>query len=54
MYLYFYILFKGVSRPTVIRLVEGGSFTYLGLTDYGHTMAEFLVLCGPNSNPNPK
>jgi hypothetical protein len=24
----------------------------LGLiTDYGHTMAEFLILCSPNSNP---
>jgi hypothetical protein len=27
-------------------------------TDYGHTMAKFLTLCGPNSNsnskPNPK
>ena len=21
-------------------------------TDYGHTMAKFLILCGPNSNPN--
>ena len=24
------------------------------LTDYGHTMAKSLILCGPNSNPNPK
>ena len=23
-------------------------------TDYGHTMAQSLILCGPNSNPNPK
>ena len=23
----------------------------LELTDYGHTMANFLILCGPNSNP---
>ena len=23
-------------------------------TDYGHTMAKFLILCGPNSNPDPK
>ena len=22
----------------------------LELTDYGHTMANFLILCGPNSN----
>ena len=22
-------------------------------TDYGHTMAKFLILCGPNSNSNP-
>ena len=21
------------------------------ITDYGHTMAKFLILCGPNSNP---
>ena len=24
------------------------------ITDYGHTKAKFLILCGPNSNPNPK
>jgi hypothetical protein len=23
-------------------------------TDYRHTMAKSLILCGPNSNPNPK
>ena len=23
-------------------------------TDYGHTMAKSLILCGPNWNPNPK
>ena len=23
-------------------------------TNYGHTEAKFLILCGPNSNPNPK
>jgi hypothetical protein len=23
-------------------------------TDYGHTMAKFLILYGPNSNSNPK
>ena len=23
-------------------------------TDYGHTKANSLVLCGSNSNPNPK
>ena len=23
-------------------------------TDYGHTMAKTLILCGPNSNLNPK
>jgi len=23
-------------------------------TDYGHTKAKSLILCGPNSNPNPK
>ena len=23
-------------------------------TDYGHTMAKVLILCGPNSNPNPE
>ena len=23
-------------------------------TDYGHTMAKSLILCGTNSNPNPK
>ena len=23
-------------------------------TDYGHTEAKSLILCGPNSNPNPK
>ena len=23
-------------------------------TDYGHTNAKFLILCDPNSNPNPK
>ena len=23
-------------------------------TDYGHTMATSLILCGLNSNPNPK
>ena len=26
----------------------------LSSTDYGHTMAKSLILCGPNSNPNPK
>ena len=25
----------------------------LSSTDYGHTMAKYLILCGPNSNPNP-
>ena len=25
-----------------------------GSTDYGHTMAKSLILCSPNSNPNPK
>jgi hypothetical protein len=24
------------------------------VTDYGHTMAKSLILCGPNSNLNPK
>ena len=24
------------------------------ITDYGHRMAKSLILCGPNSNPNPK
>ena len=24
------------------------------ITDYGHTMAKSLILCRPNSNPNPK
>ena len=23
-------------------------------TDYGHTKAKSLILCGPNSNPDPK
>ena len=23
-------------------------------TDYGHMKAKFLILCGPNSNSNPK
>ena len=23
-------------------------------TDYGHSIAKFLILCGSNSNPNPK
>ena len=23
-------------------------------TDYGHITVEFLILCSPNSNPNPK
>ena len=23
-------------------------------TEYRHTMAESLILCGPNTNPNPK
>jgi hypothetical protein len=23
------------------------------ITEYGHTMAESLILCGPNSNSNP-
>ena len=23
-------------------------------TDYGHTKAKSLILCSPNSNPNPK
>ena len=23
------------------------------ITDYGHTKAKFLILCGLNSNPNP-
>jgi hypothetical protein len=28
---------------------------WVGLvTDYRHTMAKSLILCGPNSNPNPK
>ena len=24
------------------------------ITDYGHTMAKFLILCSPNTNPNQK
>ena len=24
------------------------------ITDYGHTKAKSLILCGPNSNPHPK
>ena len=24
------------------------------ITDYGHTMAKSLILCDPDSNPNPK
>ena len=27
---------------------------FLKFTDYGHTMAKSLILCGPNVNPNPK
>ena len=23
-------------------------------TEYGHTKPQSLILCGPNSNPNPK
>ena len=26
----------------------------LGDINYGHTKAKSLILCGPNSNPNPK
>ena len=33
-----------VLTPTQIEMI----------TDYGHTMAKSLILCGPNSNPNPK
>ena len=29
-------------------------FVIVPNTDYGHTMAKYLILCGPNSNPNPK
>ena len=36
--------FKGLPPISVL----------LSATDYGHTKAKSLILCDPNSNPNPK
>ena len=36
------------SRLILLHLI------ILCTTDYGHTMAKSLILCGPNSHPNPK
>ena len=35
---------KGIMRDS--------NSTYLPSTDYGHTKAKSLILCGPNPNPN--
>ena len=36
-------------RPSLLPAVHS-----LVISDYGRAMAKSLILCGPNSNPNPK
>ena len=44
-----------ILGPPEKDLKESESMSYVvWSTDYGHTMTKSLILCGPNSNPNPK
>ena len=46
---------NGVHNITATEGVSFDSIIVMGTTmDYGHTMAKSLILCGSNSNPNPK
>ena len=54
----FIVIFPGVYHffcsPRIIVEYRDLHVTSLMLaTDYGHTVAKSLILCGPNSNPNP-
>ena len=53
--LFFFLLFlrvKTARREMQKHFRDLSSFILT--TDYGHTMAKSLILCGPNSNPSPK
>ena len=46
-------------EDSFVLTIFGGCAFYLqnwsyNRTDYGHMNAKFLILYGPNSNPNPK
>ena len=55
---------KRVPQPFILGLVQlvlgsnplemEKAKSFLLSTDYGHTKAKSLILCGSNSNPNPK
>ena len=58
------LLKKGVKYPNMTNMttkngrfcknfVNGLAHTYGLPTDYGHTKSRSLILCSPNSNPNP-
>jgi hypothetical protein len=53
----FYPIFKNIA-PGQPTFNEGEFITrknaLASTTDYGHTKAKSLILCGPNSNPNSK
>ena len=46
----YYLKDLSLIQQEVFRVFIGFKATS---TDYGHTMAKSLILCGPNSNSNP-
>ena len=45
---------KLVEQGTIQQDIALSRIGMISFTDYRHTMATSLILCGPNSNPNPK
>ena len=51
-----YPVHRSISRKKVVSTRSKSTKKLISviITDYGHTMAKSQLLCGPNSNPNPK
>ena len=46
---------KGTTKSRCgLKVSPLSSYCLGAATDYGHTKAKSLIICGPNSNPNPK
>ena len=51
----FWMLIEGnlLFSLQLVWFLTFDKFAWSETSDYGHTMAKFLILCGPNSNSNP-
>ena len=49
-----HVFFKGSKHNFVDKIAIWCSWGVFLPTNYGHTFTKSLILCGPNSNPNPK